>query len=98
MFGSVGAWFFEHVAGVRLPPKAERLGQGARGWQRIVYDATVLRSAAGSAMCDSLSWANATETTVRGVVSGSWSCFAGGGVVYEVRCFPSRSQRRVPPI
>ena len=44
-----------------------------------MFDATVLRSADGAAVCDALSWANATETTLRGRVAGAWRCADGGG-------------------
>ena len=38
MYGSQGSFYYEHVAGIRLP----RDGSG-RGWRRIVLDPSVLR-------------------------------------------------------
>ena len=43
-YGSQGSWYYEHVAGLRLP----RDGSG-RGWRRIILDPSVLRPLGGNA-------------------------------------------------
>jgi alpha-L-rhamnosidase len=57
MLGSVGAWFYEALAGIRVD--AER-----PGYQHIRIEPQMVRD---------LTWAGGTVETVRGIVSASWS-------------------------
>jgi alpha-L-rhamnosidase len=57
MLGSVGAWFYQALAGIN--PDVER-----PGYQHIRIEPQVVRD---------LAWASGTVETVRGIVSSSWS-------------------------
>jgi alpha-L-rhamnosidase len=61
MLGSVGAWFYEALAGIRVD--AER-----PGYQHIRIEPQMVRD---------LTWASGTVETVRGIVTASWSREAG---------------------
>ena len=82
MFGSQGSWYYEHVAGIRLP----RDGSG-RGWRRILLDPSVLRPRSTTSspsplpVCalrnDSpfkLTAARAKSATPLGPAAIAWSC------------------------
>lgn len=61
-FGSIGAWFYQALAGINLV-------QDAPGFRRIRIEPHVVRD---------LGWASATVETIRGTVSSSWRRTAGG--------------------
>jgi alpha-L-rhamnosidase len=57
MFGSVGAWFYEVLGGVRMAP-------GSAAFRHIVIEPQIV---------EDLHWASASVQTMRGEVSSSWS-------------------------
>jgi alpha-L-rhamnosidase len=56
MFGSVGAWFYEALAGIRQEP-------GTAGYRHIVIEPQVV---------EDLHWVSGTIHTIRGTVSSTW--------------------------
>jgi alpha-L-rhamnosidase len=61
-FGSIGAWFYQALAGINLVPDAP-------GFRRIRIEPHVVRD---------LGWASGTVETIRGTVSSSWRRTADG--------------------
>jgi len=57
MFGSVGTWFYEALAGINFDEKQP-------GYRRIRFAPQIVRD---------LNWASGTINTVRGPVSSSWT-------------------------
>ncbi len=57
MFGSVGAWFYEALAGIQMDPAHP-------GFAKLVIRPQMVRD---------LRWASATTETLRGTLSSSWS-------------------------
>lgn len=57
MFGSIGAWMYESLAGINFDPKEP-------GYRRIRIEPQVVRD---------LNWVSGTINTVRGTVSSSWT-------------------------
>jgi alpha-L-rhamnosidase len=57
MFGSVGAWFYQALAGINLEPDGV-------GYRRIRIEPQIVRD---------LAWASGTLETVRGAVSSAWN-------------------------
>ncbi len=57
MFGSLGAWFYQALAGINLAPDSA-------GYLHIRIEPQVVRD---------LNWASGTVNTVRGTVSSSWT-------------------------
>jgi alpha-L-rhamnosidase len=57
MFGSVGAWFYQALAGINL-------GADSAGYRQIRIEPQIARD---------LTWASGTVETVRGTVSSAWS-------------------------
>ncbi|HTV55644.1 MAG TPA: alpha-L-rhamnosidase C-terminal domain-containing protein, partial [Terriglobia bacterium] len=56
MFGSVGAWFYQSLAGIQQR-------RGSAGYRHIVIDPDVV---------EDLHWASGTIHTIRGTVSSAW--------------------------
>jgi alpha-L-rhamnosidase len=61
MFGSVGAWFYQALAGIKV-------GADGPGYRQIRIEPQIARD---------LAWASGTVETVRGTVSSAWSHFPG---------------------
>ena len=83
MFGSNGAWHFEHVAGVRLPrvsPANNAPTPLLNGWKRVIVSPSLLLSPRGAEVCDEVPWASAQMTTRRGMLSSMWHCASSGGM------------------
>jgi alpha-L-rhamnosidase len=59
MFGSVGAWFYQALAGIKV-------GADGPGYRQIRIEPQIARD---------LAWASGTVETVRGTVSSAWSHF-----------------------
>ena len=81
MFGSNGAWHFEHVAGVRMPfisPNTLAPTPWLNGWKRVIVSPSLLLSPLGNKTCTQVSWAKATQTTRRGLLDVSWHCTSLG--------------------
>jgi len=57
MFGSVGAWFYQALAGINVEPDSV-------GYRRIRIEPQIVRD---------LTWASATVETIRGTVSSYWT-------------------------
>lgn len=57
MMGSVGAWFYQALAGINVEPEGV-------GYRRIRIEPQIVRD---------LTWVSATVETVRGTVSSSWT-------------------------
>ena len=57
MFGSVGSWFYQALAGINL-------GEGGAGYRHIRIQPRVV---------EDLHWTSATVDTIRGTVSSSWT-------------------------
>jgi alpha-L-rhamnosidase len=57
MFGSLGAWFYQALAGIDNQP-------GSAGYEHIRIEPRIVRD---------LTWASGTVRTVRGTVSSSWT-------------------------
>jgi alpha-L-rhamnosidase len=73
MFGSVGTWFYQALAGINVEPDGV-------GYRRIRIEPQIARD---------LAWASGTVETVRGMVSSSWTHSPGGGTVFEVTVPPA---------
>jgi alpha-L-rhamnosidase len=61
MLGSVGAWFYQALAGIKV-------GRDGPGYRQIRIEPQIARD---------LAWASGTVETVRGTVSSAWSHFPG---------------------
>ncbi|MGH7866234.1 MAG: alpha-L-rhamnosidase C-terminal domain-containing protein, partial [Candidatus Dormibacteraceae bacterium] len=57
MFGSVGAWFYQGLAGINI-------GKAGAGFRHILIDPQIV---------EDLHWASASVETIRGKVSSSWT-------------------------
>jgi len=62
MFGSVGSWFYQALAGIKL-------GAGGAGYRHIRIQPQIV---------EDLHWASGTVETIRGTVSPSWNHLADG--------------------
>ena len=81
MFGSNGAWHFEHVAGIRMPfipPNILTPTPWLNGWKRVIVSPSLLLSPAGNKTCAKVSWAKAAQTTRRGPLDVIWHCTRAG--------------------
>jgi len=61
MLGSLGAWFYQALAGINVEP-------GGAGYQHIRIEPQIVRD---------LTWASGTVNTIRGTVSSSWTHSSG---------------------
>ncbi|MGA2985475.1 MAG: family 78 glycoside hydrolase catalytic domain [Terriglobia bacterium] len=61
MFGSVGAWFYQALAGINQ-------GAGGAGYRHIRIQPHIM---------EDLDWTSATVETIRGTVTSSWTHFPG---------------------
>jgi len=82
MFGSVGAWFYNALAGINLDPAKP-------GFERVVIAPQVVRD---------LKWASGSLDTIRGTVASSWSRSDNGLRLEVTIPVGSQAQVRIPEL